>query len=432
MIEKNRKIRLESVSMPAQTAVLEERNYIGSFGPNEVRVIESSPALIRKSLIAPIGTKPLKELLKNKDKILIISDDNTRHTPVKEIIEILDEELNLERKHVTILIALGTHRSMTAKEIDAKFGEGIRKKFSIINHDWKDVNKLKFIGKTHQGVRVWVNKLVCEADFVIGLGSIVPHATTGYSGGAKIVVPGVSGEETTSDTHWAAGKIPLGDILGIYRNPIRAGIDAISKKAGLKFIINTVMDPGGNIAGVVSGEPVKAHKAGVKISRHIYGVGIEKKADIVVADSYPTDIDLRQAIKAVASASLVVRDKGIIILLARCPDGIAPQFPEFLDLGFADPGRISEMVARGEIKEKVIAYTLVVIGKIMKDKARVILVTKGISKSDAEKMGFLWAADFKSALDYAKKIKGVKASVLFLKEAGKILPLVTGNRRKVR
>ncbi len=383
--------------------------------------------IIPNRIQKPIGCPPLKVLVKGKKRILIVTDDNTRRTPLKGILPYVVAELKcagIKDEQIKILIASGTHRPMTHSELLSKFGKTILSRFKIYNHNWNDKNKLAKINSTIYEKKICINRLAIESDFIIGIGSIVPHATTGFSGGGKIILPGICGEETTEDMHWKALDFEIKDIVGNYDNPMRKMVDSVAKKAGLKFIVNVVLGKSNKIVGVVAGDPVKAHKKGVEISKGVFGIRIPDLADIVIADAKPMDIDLRQAIKAICAADIVVKKGGVIVLNARCPEGVSPQFPEFERYGFRDPDGLKRKVEKGEIKGKTMAYTLIAIGRILKYKAKVILVSKGISSKTAQRLGFLWARSLKEALKKARGLTGEKARAVFLKRACEALPLL--------
>lgn len=383
--------------------------------------------IILKNIHNPIGCAPLRKLVRGKKRILIVTDDNTRSTPLKKLLPPLLEELKnsgVEDKRMKILIASGTHRPMTQEELNDKFGAKILSRFKIYNHNWNDKKSLAGIDFAINEKKICINRFAKEADFIIGIGSIVPHVTTGFSGGGKIILPGICGEETVEDMHWKALDFEMKDILGVYDNPMRRMVDFVAKKVGLRFIINVVMDGSNKIFDVVAGDPVKAHRQGVEISKKVFGMRIKQPADIIVADARPMDIDLRQAIKAVAAANVAVRKGGVIVLNARCPEGVSPQFPEFEKYGFNDPHGLKKKVESGEIKGKLMAYSLIAIGRVMKYKARVILVSRGISCDTAQRLGFLWASSLKAALKEARVFTGGGANIIFLKRACEILPLM--------
>lgn len=383
--------------------------------------------IVQECIRNPIGCLPLTRLVKGKKSILILTDDNTRFTPLRLILPPLLNELKnagIKDKGIKILVASGTHRPMKPRELIDKFGSVIVRRYKIYNHRWIKKAMLTQIDAKIYGEKICVNKLAKESDFIIGIGSIVPHATTGFSGGGKIILPGICGQDTTEDMHWKALKFEMKDILGVYDNPMRRMVDSVAKKVGLRFIINVIMDNSNKIVDIVAGDPVMAHKKGVEISRKAFGLCIKGKADIVVADAQPMDIDLRQAIKAVCAADLVVKEGGVIVLVARCPEGVSPQFPEFKRYGFGNPSGLKKMVEEGRVKGRLMAYTLITIGRIMKYRAKVILVSRGISCKTAYRLGFLWASSVKEALKEARQLTRHNADIIFLKRACEQLPIL--------
>jgi nickel-dependent lactate racemase len=188
--------------------------------------------------------------------------------------------------------------------------------------------------------------------------------------------------------------------------------------------VDAILFDGEEVYDLVAGDVDVAHREGMKRSKEIYGVTVTGKADIVIAEAYPTDIDLRQAIKAICSADLVCKDGGVIILPSECPDGVAPQFPDFEAYGFKDPDALFQKVESGAFQQKLLAYTLVAVGRIISKRVRAILVSPGINPFAAYNMGFLWAQDLETSVKMALDLTQHDASIVVLKQAGEILPLL--------
>ncbi|MBC7256417.1 MAG: nickel-dependent lactate racemase, partial [Chloroflexi bacterium] len=185
---------------------IEAQRLLGVFTPHEVPTLaeEALDAELQRVLDAPIGAKPLREAAKGARRVVIVADDATRPTPTHRILPLLLDALNaagVPDEAITVLIALGTHRAMTEDEIARKFGPAVTQRVAVVNHDAFDPSQLMDLGITPHGVAVQVNRRVMEADFVLGVGSIVPHHIPGFSGGAKIIQPGVCGERTTGEVH---------------------------------------------------------------------------------------------------------------------------------------------------------------------------------------------------------------------------------------
>jgi len=405
-----------------------ESQLIGVFGPNSLDGTAGlSDQEIRERFEAPIGTSCIREMARGAKRVVIVTDDNTRPTPLPRLLPpILDhlEEAGVPESGITLLIGLGTHRPMTSAEIKAKFGTYISSRYAIVNHTWDNSQSLLSLGPCEMGFEVVINKLVKETDLLLSVGNIVPHATTGFSGGGKAIMPGICGEKTIEETHWKALVYSMRDILGNFENRIRESVVSVCKRVGLRAVINTALFDGDKIYDLVVGDVELAHRKGAQSSIDVFGVAIPSPADVVIAEAFPTDIDLRQAIKAICAADLVCRDEGIIILPAECPEGISPQFPEFEHTGFCFPDRLFEDVEAGRFSRKLLAYTLVAIGRIISKRVKAILVCPNISTEQAEAMGFFWAPDLQPAAEMALSMVRPAGTVAVLRSAGEILPFI--------
>ncbi|MBM4302015.1 MAG: nickel-dependent lactate racemase [Deltaproteobacteria bacterium] len=399
----------------------------GVFGPRQLGGAGWTDREVHQAVAAPIDSAPLRELARARSKVVIVTDDNTRATPLHRLLPAVLGELEsagIRDDGIRLLIGLGTHRPMTAAEIEAKFGRRIAGRYRIDNHAWDDPAQLVSMGRCEGGFEVVINSGILAADLLISIGSIVPHATAGFSGGGKTIMPGVCGEKTLEDTHWLALDFAMAEILGALDNPVRQAINAVARKAGLAFIVNSVLFNGDRVFHLAAGDMESAHRRGVQACRQVYGVNVPGKCPIVIAEAFPTDIDLRQAIKAICSADIVCEDGGVVILPADCPEGVAPQFPDFARLGFANPDFLCEEVIRGRFDQKLLAYTLVAIGRIISKRLRAILVSQHIKEPEAADLGMHWAPDLTAAYEIAKSIAGQQARVMTLRSAGEILPIL--------
>jgi len=404
-----------------------EENLLGIFSPSIIKIEEEEQGIIERAISKPIGSDSLDQILKGCKKVLIVVDDYTRTTPVKKILPRLLREIHesrVQQEGIKILIGLGTHRPMTHEEIIKKFGEEIPKKYHILNHAWWDRSQLINIGKTERGIPIFVNRLALEVDLIIGVGQIVPHRVSGFSGGGNIIQPGISGEETTGGTHWLSAQFEGCEILGRIENPVKVEIEKVAQKVGLRWIINTIQDGSEKLVGVVAGDPIKAYREGAKHSLEIYRAILPGQADIVISDSHPYNSDLWLAAKAIYASDLAVKKGGVVILVTPCPEGVSPSHPEVLELGYRTFLEVEESLHRGLIQKLTVAAHLVHVGRVIKERAKGILVSKGISKEDKERLGFIHAETPKQALDIAFSIVGRDGKVAILKRGGEIIPFL--------
>ena len=233
--------------------------------PNTRPPLADLDGAIGRALDAPIGLAPMPQWIKAGNKVLIISDDVTRLTPVYRILPPLLYRLNqlgVKDADITVLMALGTHRYMTEAEMKAKVGPVVYKRVRVVNHLWREKDTLVELGRTSLGTPLAVNRLLLESDVVIGLGAIVPHHIPGYSGGSKIIQPGVCGPKTTAETHLLSCEGGGDSFIGQLDNPVRRDMDEMAAKVDLKAIFNVVMDQKGAPLGVFSstGSPCSAKK----------------------------------------------------------------------------------------------------------------------------------------------------------------------------
>ncbi len=402
-----------------------ESNLLGVFEPAEYSPVSDIQACVIQAVDNPIGSPRLDELAKGCESALIISDDYTRQTPVDVIIPILERILHdAGVNNIRILVALGTHRPMTEEETLTRFGQAIIDRIPIIQHEYKNLERLTDLGTTENGFHLTVNSAVMEADLVIGLGQIVPHRIAGFSGGAKIILPGICGASAIAQTHWM-GSLEQGEkMLGFEENPIRAEMDYAASQCKLKFIVNAVCDPQGSLVGVFAGDYIKAHREGCKLSREVFGVKLPDKADIVIADSFPKDIELWQAAKALYAADLMVKDGGVVIIITPCPEGVAKSHPQILERGYTTEEETLCDVDSGKLSSLSAAAHCLRVGRLIKEKATGIMVKNGIPRSDIEHLGFLYAETPSKALEMAFQITEKEAKVAILRRGGEALPVI--------
>ncbi len=404
-----------------------EANLKGIYSPHQVSPVADVATEIRQALSNPVGTTTMTELARGAKRIVIVADDNTRPTPADIILpEVLDaiNAAGVDDDAVQLLIALGTHRKMTAQEIEIKYGSVITSRIQVINHDAFDSNALVRMGTTQAGIPVMLNRLVVDADLVLGIGTIVPHHIPGFSGGAKIIQPGICGVQTTGEVHLLSVRSCDLSMLGILENKVRHEMETIAERAGLKAILNTILDAEGRVVKAVFGDPRAAFREGVETSRRVYGVNVTNKTDIVIAGSHPCDIEFWQAHKSLYAAERCVRDGGTIIIVTPCPEGVAVTHPEMVQYAGRSLEEIDRMVRSGEIKD-LVAGALAMAWANTRRRARICIVSGGVSDEDATAVNFTPFATVDEALEAALARHGQQASVCVLPYSPDTLPLLS-------
>jgi len=383
--------------------------------------------VVKKGLQNPVGAARIGEIARGKERILILVDDYTRTTPVHLILPQVLAEIHSSgaaKKNIRILIASGTHRTMTHEEKRKRFGLDVISEYVLLDHCHDDPSQLVQLPTTEHGTEVWVNKAVTESDFVLGIGHIVPHRVAGFSGGGKIVQPGVCGSVTTGQTHWLSARFEGAQIMGRMENPVRSEIDVVARAAGLTCIANAVLDGKGILASLVCGDPVKAFHVGARAALEIFGVPMPEPADIVIADSFPADMELWQAAKGVYASDLALKSGGVLILVTPCPEGVSAEFPEISRIGYRPFREVDAMVRSGELQDLTLAAHLAHVGRVIREKATGILVSPGIDAETASGLGFRAAKTPQDALDLACDMKGKGATIAVLRHGGEIMPIL--------
>ena len=307
---------------------------------------QSGEELVEQALKNPIGSLPLRELAKGKNKVVVIASDHTRPVPSKLLIPPMLREIRAgnPEAEVTILIATGCHRTMTEDELRYKFGDAIVDTERIVIHDCDDEKNLVPLGKLPSGGALVLDRLAVEADLVVSEGFIEPHFFAGYSGGRKSVLPGIAARKTVVANHCAAFIDDPRARTGILEgNPIHRDMVYAAEQCKLGFILNVVLGEGKKVIHAVAGDFKEAHAAGVQFLSGLCGVQA-KPADLVISTNggYPLDQNIYQAVKGMTAAEATVKKGGVILMLARSNDGHGGQV--FYDT-FANEKDLDRMMA---------------------------------------------------------------------------------------
>jgi len=398
---------------------------LGVFSPHSTQPCADPRREVRRALQDPIGMPSLDRAVRGSKKIVIIADDMTRLTPLKIIVHEILEDLiraGFGDEQISILIGLGTHRPMTDEEIIRHFGQEVVNRVAIFNHPWQDPAQLADLGKTPNGTPISVCRMALDADFIIGVGSIVPHHIPGYSGGAKIVQPGITGAETTAATHLLSIRAER-SCLGVLENPVRTEMEAVADRVGLSSVFNCVLDPAGNLIKSFYGDPKAAFRKGVIVSRQVYGVQVPGPCDIVVAGSYPCDIEFWQAHKTLYPAEKIVRQGGRIIVVTPCAEGVAVTHQEVLNYASHSSEKLLSLIESGAIKDPVSGALALAWAKV-REHAGVSLVSDGITDEESRALGFTPYSSVEDALEEATASLGSQAAVSVLTQAPDMLPII--------
>jgi len=285
---------------------------------------------ISDALTHPIGSPPLAELARSGDKVCIVFTDVTRASPDHLLVPALLAELaaaGVRDKDVTLLCGIGMHRPSTHEERVAKLGQAVVDRYRVIDNEPQNPEALVDLGVTPGGVPVSAHRAAVEAELLIATGLVEPHQYAGYSGGRKTVAVGAAGEQLIAHTHGPAFIDHPGTRLGrIEGNPFHEAITEAARRAGLRFILNVVLDDEKRVVRVKAGEPLETHRQLVTFARSIYEVGIPHQYNVAIGGvGFPKDANLYQASRAASylffAPTPVVKPGGFLIVPARCEEG---------------------------------------------------------------------------------------------------------------
>jgi nickel-dependent lactate racemase len=309
-------------------------------GPLEIKnaiPLANQSQAISDALAHPIGSKPLAEIAKGKKTACILICDITRPVPNKVILpQILKtiEEAGVPRSGITILIATGLHRPNEGEELVELVGEDIANNYRVENHHGKETSEHDYLGITPKGVPVYIDSRYIRAELKITTGLIEPHLMAGYSGGRKVICPGLAGIETVKV--WHGPKFlehPNADCGIVEGNPVHEENTYIALMSGCDFIVNVCVDGNRQITWAGAGDMIKAWEAGVSFVRQVVRVPIKEPVDIVLTScaGYPLDITWYQAVKGLIGALPIIKKGGTIILVASLTEGLgSPEFQQVL------------------------------------------------------------------------------------------------------
>jgi len=404
---------------------VEEKRVISIITPAETPPSPNPQLEVETALKNPIDGPTVKELSPQGKTIAIAVDDITRVTPTHILLPPLLwslEEAGARREDITIVAALGTHRPMTDRELKEKYGAEVVERYAVINHAFDDETQLAFQGTIADDIPVWINKTYIKADIRIATGNLIPHFNAGWGAGAKILLPGLAGEETVGRMHvHSAMTTPNG--LGMEENPTRQIIDAFAEKVGIHLLVNAAITRNREIVKVFAGHYRKAHREGVKFAKSIYGVPTPQRADITISSSHPADIEFWQGEKGLFSADLATKAGGGIIELTPCPEGVAVMHPKWIDYLHRSTEELKEIYQAGDV-EDLIALGLAMNVAHVREKHPTGIVSDGLPERDLDKMGFQKFSSVEEALEAFLRRYSYDAKINILTYGGETYPVL--------
>lgn len=295
-------------------------------------------AALEAALDAPVGRPPIEEMARGKKTVAISVCDITRPAPNRRVLPPLLERLEragITRENIIILIATGLHREATEAEIQEIVGPELYGRIRVENHRAKEFGEHVSLGSTASGIPVYVDRRFVEADLHITLGFIEPHLMLGFSGGRKLIAPGLAAQETIKVIHSPKFMRDRRATEGsIADNPLHRELQEIARMVRHDFMIDVALTRDRKIAQVFAGDPELAHARGAEYVGRTMLEPIEAPVDAVITTcaGYPLDLTFYQTVKGVTAASHIVKPGGRILIISECSEGAgAPEFCKMIE-----------------------------------------------------------------------------------------------------
>ncbi len=405
---------------------LPEEHVVKVLSMREVETIAEPEAFLARSLSRPLGyQESLFDMARGKRTACILICDITRPVPNAVLLRPILRELHragMGDADIRILIATGMHRPNVGDELLELVGEDIAVRYRVENHDAKDLSAHRYLGQSQGGAAVWLDARFLEADVRIATGFIEPHLMAGFSGGRKLIVPGIAGVETMKYMH---GPVLLdhprareGILDG---NPFHDAAVEIARMAGEVFIVNVALNERRQITGIFCGDLEAAHAEGVSFVRGVVCDTVPEPVDIVVTTGggYPLDTTWYQTIKGLTAAMHIVREGGTIIIAAECRDGIGGEAFTRL-VSETDDYEVFMRDLHHEDYFVIDQWQLQEFVKVIR-KASVMLVSDGLSDEQLKMLRLEWSPTVEDALQKALLRHGGDASIAVIPKGPYIL-----------
>jgi nickel-dependent lactate racemase len=389
-------------------------------------------AALRAALRDPVAGPPLRERVRPGQTVAISACDGTRPQPRHLMIPAVLDELEgvVRREDVVVLVATGTHRGNDEAELRAMFGDEIVDGVRIVNHDARDAGQLAWIGAFGNGVPVWLNREWWEADVRITTGFVEPHFFAGFSGGPKLVAPGLAALETVLVLHDAAR---IGDpraTWGItHGNPVHDDVRAIAEATGVTFALDVVLNRDKDIVAAFGGDLLPMHAAATATAKRMAMRPVEAPFDVVVTTNsgFPLDQNLYQAVKGMSAAYQVVRPGGTIVCAAECRDGF-PDHGSYRRVLASAPSPQALFADIGARTETVPDQWQVQIQARIQSGSRVIMHTSFLSDEELATAHLRQTHDISATVAEALAAAGPDARVCVLPEGPQTIPYIGRGR----
>jgi lactate racemase len=389
---------------------------------------DDQAGVLTAALRSPVAGPPLRERVRPGQSVAISVCDGTRpqprHLMVPAVLAELDGIVRLD--DIVILVATGTHRGNSERELRQMLGDEVVDRVRIVNHDARDREQLTWVGTFGDEVPVWLNREWVQADVRITTGFVEPHFFAGFSGGPKLVAPGLAALETVLVLHDAARIGSPRATWGItHGNPVHDDVRAIAEATGVTFALDVVLNRDKDVVAAFGGDLLPMHAAATAAAKKMAMRPVPAPFDVVVTTNsgFPLDQNLYQSVKGMSAAYQVIRPGGTIVCAAECRDG------------FPDHGDYRTELTSGRTPEQLLAeiaartrtvpdqWQIQIQATIQAD-ARVVMHTSYLTDAELAAAHLEQTADLTDAVRQAMSANGSTARLCVLPEGPQTIPYV--------
>ena len=382
-------------------------------------------ATLLRAIRSPLDRAPLRDLVRTGQRVAISVCDITRAQPRIEMLQALFEEMpHVRPQDVTILIATGTHRVNTDQELERMLGREILGRYNVINHDSRNPSTLARVGTTSTGVQVYLNRQFLEADVRITIGFVEPHFFAGFSGGPKMVAPGLAGIDTVMTLHDARHIGHPSATWGITEgNPVHDDVREIARMVTVHFAIDVTLNRDQKITAAFAGDIFAEHRAACASAKETAMRQVPSPFDVVLTTNsgYPLDQNLYQAVKGMSAAAKIIKPGGTIVAAAECRDGLPNHGSYGAVLAAApSPRALLEMICTPGYA--VPDQWQVQVQAQIQTKANVLIKTDGLGPNEIRAAHFTPIDDVTRAVEDALHHAGTASTLCVLPQGPQTIP----------
>jgi nickel-dependent lactate racemase len=370
--------------------------------PRQLDAVPDERAAVRAALRHPTSGAPLCDRVHAGQTVAISMCDGTRPQPRHLMIPALLDELDgiIRPEDIVVLVATGSHRGNTRAELEVMLGADVVDRVRVVNHDARDPAALRWRGHFAGDVPVWLHRAWADADVRITTGFVEPHFFAGFSGGPKLVAPGLAGLDTVLALH-NARRIGHPDATwGVtVGNPVHDAVREIAEATGVDFAVDVLLDSRHRIVEVFAGDLPAEHAAACRAARRLAMVRVPDLFDVVVTTNagFPLDQNLYQCVKGLSAGAAVVREGGSLICAAECRDGF-PDHGSYRSV-LASAPTPAELLRRIEARRTTVPdQWQVQVQCRAQARARVLMHTGGLTPADLAAAHFEHSADVSASV----------------------------------